>query len=298
MEISDRGTVLRDGSLIGTLGREEMTVPAIINMMIGRELDFSENLQAKTKPGKIVLEAAGLSCGRYFRDISFELREYEILGLFGLIGAGRTELANAIIGAYKLEGGELWYLGSRIRFRSPRQAVKNGVCYLTENRKEMGLFLTKPLTENVIASSLDEYTKKSGIVDQPAVEQVSREYIEKLNIQPPDLHKHLLNFSGGNQQKVLLAKSLAAKPRVLIVDEPTRGVDVGAKSTIHHILRALAETGIAILMISSELPEILQLSDRVVVMHEGEMKGTLSNKELTENDVMSVAFSEEIAHEQ
>jgi ribose transport system ATP-binding protein len=294
-EISDRVTVLRDGSLIGTLGKNDMTIPVIINMMTGRDLDLAKSLLAVTPGTRNVLEVWNLTGkNNKFKNISFSVKDHEILGIFGLIGSGRTEIAEAIIGADKIETGEIFFLGNKICFKSPRNAVKEGVCYLTENRKEMGLFLSKPLTDNVAASVLDRYTKRSGFIDKAAVESISQEYIEKLNIQPPDPHKHLLNFSGGNQQKVLLSKALAAKPRVLIVDEPTRGVDIGAKNTIHHILRDLAETGIAIIMISSELPEILQLSDRIVVVHEGTVKGILENKKLTENAVLSAAFKDEM----
>ncbi|MDR1390209.1 MAG: sugar ABC transporter ATP-binding protein [Treponema sp.] len=297
-EISDRVTVLRDGCLIGTLDREDMTIPVIINMMIGRDLDISKSMQSQTGRTKNILEVRNLtSRAKKFKNISFSVMDYEILGLFGLIGSGRTEIAHTIIGADKSDGGEILYLGKQSVFKSPRQAVQKGICYLTEDRKGMGLFLTKPLTDNIVASVLDTFTKKTGTIDKTAVEQVSREYIDKLNIQPPELYKHLLNFSGGNQQKVLLAKALMTKPKVLIVDEPTRGVDVGAKDTIHQILRNLAETGIAIIMISSELPEILQLSDRVAVMHEGSLKGILVNKNLTESKILSVAFEEgEVLH--
>ena len=175
--------------------------------------------------------------------------------------------------------------------------MKNGIYYVTENRKEMGLFLTKDLTDNVVASSIKDYEGFLGALHFAKMAQTGSEYIEKLNIQPPELHKPAVSFSGGNQQKILLSKALATKPRVLIVDEPTRGVDVGAKAMIHQILRELAESGIAILMISSELPEILKLSDRVLVMHEGEQMGTVKNDRLEEKDIMAIAFSKEVANE-
>jgi ABC-type sugar transport system ATPase subunit len=293
-EISDRVTVLRDGSLIGTLDRTNMAIPTIINMMIGRALDLTRSLQSTTPGTQNILEVRNLTGrNKKFRNINFSVKDHEILGMFGLIGSGRTEIASAIIGADKIESGEIWFLGNKFRFKSPRNAIRNGVCYLTEDRKEKGLFLSKPLTDNVVASVLDKYTHKSGFIHKAAVEKISREYVEKLNIQPPDLYKHLINFSGGNQQKILLSKALVAKPKVLIVDEPTRGVDIGAKNTIHHILRNLAETGMAIIMISSELPEILQLSDRIVVIHEGILKGILENKNLTENAVLAVTFKED-----
>ena len=217
--------------------------------------------------------------------------------MFGLVGAGRTECILGMLGMEHLDAGEVFYCGEKIKLRSPRVAVKNGIYYVTENRKEMGLFLTKDLTDNVVASSIKDYEGFLGALHFAQMAQTGSEYIEKLNIQPPELHKPAVSFSGGNQQKILLSKALATKPRVLIVDEPTRGVDVGAKAMIHQILRELAESGIAILMISSELPEILKLSDRVLVMHEGEQMGTVKNDRLEEKDIMAIAFSKEVANE-
>mgnify|MGYP004468616411 FL=1 len=296
MELSDRATVLRDGSMVGTLERSEMSVDRLISMMIGRDLDYNKHLLASREPGEAILRTQGLTHGKRYRDIGFELHPYEILGMFGLVGAGRTECILGMLGMEHLEAGEVIYLGEKVKFRSPREAVKNGIYYVTENRKEMGLFLTKDLTDNVVASSIKDYEGFLGALHFDRMAQAGRTYVEKLNIQPPDIHKPAVSFSGGNQQKILLSKALATKPRVLIIDEPTRGVDIGAKAMIHQILRELAESGIAILMISSELPEILKLSDRVVVMHEGELMGTVKNDHLEEKDVMAIAFSKEVAH--
>lgn len=296
MELSDRATVLRDGSMVGTLERSEMSVDRLISMMIGRDLDYNKHLLASREPGEAILRTQGLTHGKRYRDIGFELHPYEILGMFGLVGAGRTECILGMLGMEHLEVGEVIYLGEKVKFRSPREAVKNGIYYVTENRKEMGLFLTKDLTDNVVASSIKDYEGFLGALHFDRMAQAGRTYVEKLNIQPPDIHKPAVSFSGGNQQKILLSKALATKPRVLIIDEPTRGVDIGAKAMIHQILRELAESGIAILMISSELPEILKLSDRVVVMHEGELMGTVKNDHLEEKDVMAIAFSKEVAH--
>ena len=289
MELSDRATVLRDGSMVGTLDRSEMSVDRLISMMIGRELDYNKHLLSSRAPGETVLRAEGLTQGKRYREISFELHPYEILGMFGLVGAGRTECILGMLGMEHLDAGEVFYCGEKIKLRSPRD--------VTENRKEMGLFLTKDLTDNVIASSIKDYEGFLGALHFTQTAQTASEYIKKLNIQPPELHKPAVSFSGGNQQKILLSKALATKPRVLIVDEPTRGVDVGAKAMIHQILRELAESGIAILMISSELPEILKLSDRVLVMHEGEQMGTVKNDRLEEKDIMAIAFSKEVANE-
>lgn len=296
MELSDRATVLRDGSMVGTLERSDMSVDRLISMMIGRDLDYNKHLLASREPGEAILRAQGLTQGKRYRDIGFELHPYEILGMFGLVGAGRTECILGMLGMEHLEAGEVIYLGEKVKFRSPREAVKNGIYYVTENRKEMGLFLTKDLTDNVVASSIKDYEGFLGTLHFDRMAQTGKAYVEKLNIQPPDIHKPAVSFSGGNQQKILLSKALATKPRVLIIDEPTRGVDIGAKAMIHQILRELAESGIAILMISSELPEILKLSDRVVVMHEGELMGTVKNDHLEEKDVMAIAFSKEVAH--
>lgn len=296
MELSNRATVLRDGSIVGTVERKDMSVEKLISMMIGRELDYSKSLLASHSPGETILSVHGLTNEKKFRNISFELHPYEILGMFGLIGAGRTEVILSLIGLEPLESGEIIYMGKKTSFKNPRQAVESGICYVTENRKEMGLFLTKSLTDNVTASSIKDYEGFLGALRFSAMEQTGQEYIEKLNIQPPDSSKHAVNFSGGNQQKILLAKSLATKPKILIVDEPTRGVDVGAKAMIHQILRELAENGMAVLMISSELPEILKLSDRVLVMHEGEQMGTVPNHNLEEKDVMTIAFHKEVSH--
>lgn len=296
MELSDRATVLRDGSMVGTLVRSEMSIDRLISMMIGRELDYNKHLLASRAPGEPILRAEGLTHGKRYREISFELRPYEILGMFGLVGAGRTECILGMLGMEHLDAGKVFYRGEKIRLRSPRDAVKNGIYYVTENRKEMGLFLTKDLTDNIIASSIKDYEGFLGALHFAKMAQSGREYIEKLNIQPPELHKPAVSFSGGNQQKILLSKALATEPRVLIIDEPTRGVDVGAKAMIHQILRELAESGIAILMISSELPEILKLSDRVLVMNEGEQMGTVKNDRLEEKDIMAIAFSKEVAN--
>lgn len=296
MELSDRATVLRDGSMVGTLEREEMSIDKLISMMIGRELDYNKQLLATRAPGEAVLRAEGLTHDKKYRDINFELRPYEILGMFGLVGAGRTEAILGMLGMERMDSGTVYYNGKPLKIRSPRDAVGNGIYYVTENRKEMGLFLTKDLTDNIVASSIRDYEGFCGALHFAQMTQTGREYIEKLNIQPPDLHKPAVSFSGGNQQKILLSKALATKPRVLIIDEPTRGVDVGAKAMIHQILRELAESGIAILMISSELPEILKLSDRVLVMHEGEQMGVVKNEHLEEKDVMAIAFSKEVAN--
>ncbi|HHU53900.1 MAG TPA: sugar ABC transporter ATP-binding protein [Clostridiaceae bacterium] len=289
--LADRTTVLRDGYVIGTLKREETTIPKVINMMIGRDLDYHKSMLSKNDFGNVILKADRLF-GKGFSDISFEVREKEILGVFGLIGAGRTEMACALFGYDKLNSGEIMLKGNNLVIDNPKKAVENGICYVTENRKELGLFLTKSLKYNTIASSFEEFNKFLGVMNEKKADIVAEKYVKELQIDPPNINQNVFEYSGGNQQKILISKSLAAHPDVLIVDEPTRGVDVGAKEMIHSILRELANNGMAIIMISSELPELLKLSDRVMIMHEGIQKGTLKNDNLTEEDVMSLAYAE------
>ena len=298
MEICDRATVMRDGSIVGTVNRENTTINQLIGMMIGREMDYNLQMLAKHAPGEAILSAKNLCGGRKFHNISFELRPYEILGVFGLVGAGRTETILSMIGLQPLESGEVFLNGEKVHFRTPRDAVRRGVYYVTEDRKQMGLFLTKSLTDNITSSSISDYEGFLGALRFQEMETNAQSFIEKLDIRPQDLHKNAVNFSGGNQQKILLSKALATKPKVLIVDEPTRGVDVGAKSMIHQILRDLAEEGIAVMMISSELPEILKLSDRILVMHEGNQMGVAKNDHLEEKDIMTIAFEREVTQAQ
>lgn len=294
LQISDRVTVLRDGSLVGTMTAKEATTAKIVSMMVGRDITDLYPPKAKSRDGQVVLEVSELSRKGKFSDISFELRAGEILGLYGLVGSGRTELALSMVGADKVDSGQLRLDGVLFAPRSPRQAVKNGVCYLSEDRKQLGLFLEMPLTDNFVAASLERVTGSFGVVQRKQVQDITEELIEQLDVVPKRSDALAGRLSGGNQQKVLLGKWLAANPRVLIVDEPSRGVDVGAKSRIHFLLRELADQGMAVLMISSDLPEVLGLSDRVMVMHEGKQQGILENVDLTQEIVMNVAYGEKV----
>lgn len=291
-QISDRVTVLRDGRLVGTLTREEAITDRIVSMMVGRDIDEFYPPKAKRRDGKIMLKCSGLSRKDKFEDISFDVREGEILGLYGLVGSGRTEVALSLVGADKIDSGTVELDGMSFRARSPRQAVKSGLCYLSEDRKQLGLFLEMTLEENFVSSSLERVTGQFGVIQEKQVKSISEQLMEQLGVVPKRSEALAASLSGGNQQKVLLGKWLSANPRVLIVDEPSRGVDIGAKSNIHFLLRELADRGMAILMISSDLPEILGLSDRVMVMHEGRLKGILENTDLTQEGIMNVAYGE------
>ena len=293
LEVSDRISVLRDGNLIGTMTKDEANLPKLINMMVGRDIDQMYPTKTKDRDGKVILEAIDLVRHKKFSDISFSLKEGEILGLFGLIGSGRTELAYSIIGADKLDSGKIFLEQTEVKFKSPRQAIKAGICYITEDRRSLGLFLKMTVEENIASSSIDEISDKYGFINSSASNNLAIRFLRMLDVIPKDPGKKVELLSGGNQQKVLLGKWLATKPKVLIVDEPTRGVDIGAKAKIHVLLRDLANQGIAILLISSDLPEVLGISDRVMIMHEGIQKGILENDDqLTDKNVMTRAFNE------
>lgn len=279
---------------MGTLDTKEATSGKIVSMMVGRDIKDLYPPKAKNRNGKTILQVSGVSRKAKFADISFELKAGEILGLYGLVGSGRTELALSLVGADRLDSGTMLLEGSPFAPRSPRQAIKKGVCYLSEDRKQLGLFLEMSVADNIVAAALDRVTSPLGTVLRQEVQNVAEELIEELDVIPKKSDLDVGRLSGGNQQKVLMGKWLAARPKVLIVDEPSRGVDVGAKSRIHFLLRDLANQGMAVMMISSDLPEILGLSDRIMVMHEGKLQGILENEGLTQEKIMSVAYGEEV----
>lgn len=292
--LSDKVSVLRDGNFTGTLDKEQMEIPIIINRMVGRNIDSLYPDKAKSREGGEILRLENVSRGRKFQNVSLCFKRGEITGLFGLIGAGRTELAFSVFGADRFDSGCMYLNGERIRIRSPREAIAKGVAYLSEDRKGLGLFIGMNVLDNIIAASLGNFCNRINMLRDKKAISITEQYIRQLEIHPQNcITNAVFQLSGGNQQKVLMAKWLAIKPQVLIVDEPTRGVDVGAKSMIHKMLRELADEGMAIVMISSELPEILGLSDRVAVMHEGTCKAVMENDNLTEELIMNRAFGKE-----
>ncbi|MGE0131591.1 MAG: sugar ABC transporter ATP-binding protein [Blastocatellales bacterium] len=285
--IADRITVLRDGRLVGTRERGETNADEIIRLMVGRELEKLYPPKA-SRVGEAVFELRGLTARGKFNNIGLAVRGGEILGLAGLIGSGRTEAMMAAIGCAPLDGREILIDGKPVRIDSPRDALRLGVVYSPEDRKDQGLFLAQSVQANIIAASLSECCG-AGLMRSSVERNLSAGFARDLAIKTPGLERAVSDLSGGNQQKVLLAKWLATRPRVLIVDEPTRGVDVGSKSEIHHLLRRFTEAGGAVIMISSELPEILGMSDRVAVFHEGRVAGELSDGEATEEKIMRLA---------
>lgn len=285
--LSDRIAVMRDGQMVDVRPTTELTPAQVVRMMVGRELtDFFPKTAAKR--GDVVLRASHLRAGRQLRDASLELRQGEIVGLAGLVGAGRTNLARALFGADRLDGGEIWIDQKQVSIHSPREAIRLGIGLVPEDRKGQGLFLGQSVRTNA-AVTLYQRFSKLGFINYRKIEQWAQDSVARLKIRTPGLKQKVRNLSGGNQQKVVISRWLALNPRVLILDEPTRGVDVGAKAEIHALMSELAAQGMAILMISSELPEILGVSDRVLVMHEGRITAEFSRDEATQDRIMQAA---------
>lgn len=288
-EITDACTVLRDGQYIGAELSENLTSDQLITMMVGREVNQIFPKVEVESFGDVILKVEGLSDGKSFKDVSFELRKNEILGFAGLMGAGRSEVMETIFGVREKTAGRVWIHGKEVDIKSPQDAIAHKVGFLTEDRKRSGCFLPLSVADNIIMSDLRTYDNNLKLTDEKLVAKKCEEQREKLRIKTPSIHQIINNLSGGNQQKVLVARWLLMDPDILIIDEPTRGIDVGAKSEIHKIMSELAGKGKAIIMVSSELPEVLGMSDRVVVMHEGHITGELAREEATQERIMEFA---------
>jgi ABC-type sugar transport system ATPase subunit len=291
--IAERVTVLRDGKLVGTGEVATTSDQQIISMMVGRVVDTLYPRTPST-PEDVVLSVRGLTRRGVLNDVSFDLRRGEIVGFAGLVGAGRTEIARCIFGADRIDQGTIELGGKPVTIHSPQEAVRLGIGYVPEDRKLQGLILEMSMRRNISLGVLNRMTRL-GVVDRHAVTEVVTAYRDRLQIRPPNLELIVNRLSGGNQQKVALAKWLALRPRVLILDEPTRGIDVGAKAEVHALINELVHEGIAILLISSELPEVLNMSDRVLVVAEGEIVGELSRAEATSERVLELASSKTMA---
>ncbi len=286
-KIADRVTVLRDGALVATKPVSETDREDIIRMMVGRELKESIP-KIVVKPGDVALEVRRLNRDGILRDINFQVRRGEVLGLAGLVGAGRTEVARAIFGADPIDGGEIFIDGKPANIRSPQDAIRHGIGLVTEDRKALGLVLGMAVRENVSLANLGVLSRIGFILRRREREAAER-FVSDLMIKTPSVEQAVQNLSGGNQQKVVLAKWLFTQSKVLIFDEPTRGIDVGAKTEIYQLMNKLAENGAATIMISSELPEVLGMSDRILVMHEGAIAGEFSREEATQEGIMHLA---------
>ncbi len=285
--IADRVVILRDGQRVGELPIAEASRDRIITLMVGRTLDDMFHKEA-ADIGAPVLEVRGLRRGNVVKDVSFTLKRGEILGFAGLVGAGRTETARLIFGIDRKDAGEILVEGRSVTLASPSEAVHAGLGLVPEDRGAQGLVLKLPVLENINLATLDRQSK-TGWVNRSSLLRTANDYVHKLTIRTPHLRQKAMFLSGGNQQKVVLAKWLASNPKVLILDEPTRGIDVGAKAEVHALMSQLARSGMGIIMISSELPEILGMSDRILVMHEGRVAGILDRTGATQEQIISLA---------
>ena len=291
--ISDRITVMRDGEYVGTLITKDTTKDEIVHMMVGRVIYGDKKEQSNVpEDAEVVLEVKNLNRGKEIKNVSFKLRKGEILGFSGLMGSGRTEVARAIYGADPFDSGEIFVNGKKINIKTPAQAVENGICYLSEDRKRYGLLLDKSVAENSVLSSLDDYIKAGWINDGKIEKDAIRENA-KLKTKTPSIRQLTRNLSGGNQQKVIIARWLLKNSDIFIFDEPTRGIDIGAKSEMYTLMEELAAQGKSVIMISSELAEIQRMSDRVVVMCEGKITGELDIKDATQEKIMAYATMRE-----
>lgn len=288
--ISDRVTVMRDGAYVGTVRADDTPISTIISMMVGRDLDSVHVEIPDLSTAPVALEVRGLKRGRTVRDVSFSLKQGEILGFAGLMGAGRTEVARVIFGADPRDAGEILVHGKPCTIHSPRDAVAAGIGYLSEDRKHFGLALGLDVRANIGLASLGRFGNRIGVVNDAALAKVARDYIGSLAIRTPSDKQEVRLLSGGNQQKVVVAKWLLRNCDVLIFDEPTRGIDVGAKAEIYRLLQTLAAEGKAVIVISSELPEVLRLAHRIAVMSEGRLTGILpGGAATTQEDIMRLA---------
>ncbi len=286
-ELADRIAVMRDGQLVGEGSAEEFTPSRLVHLMVGRELaEFFP--KSSTTRGEPILRVVNLHSGKEVRGVSFELHKGEIVGMAGLVGSGRSNVARLLFGADPLQKGEIWFEGKRVELRSPRDAIRLGIGLVPEDRKTQGLFLKQSVRYNV-ASVLLQLLSRLSFINFRAINQAVRQLVERLRIRTPSLSQQVRNLSGGNQQKVVISRWLALNPKVLILDEPTRGVDVGAKAEIHALMNELAAQGMAILMISSELPEVLGVSDRILVMREGCIVAEMTREDATQDRIMQAA---------
>src|SRR5467141_2148174 len=294
-QISDRVTVMRDGRYVDTLATADANIDQIISMMVGRTI-FESGPELPEHPSTdVVLEVRNLNLGRSIRDVSFQLRRGEILGIAGLVGAGRTEVARAVFGADRLDSGEIFVKGTKVRINSPTDAVEHGIGYLSEDRKRDGLALGLNLETNLVLAALRRFLGPLGWVRSGVTRAAADLQVRNLAIKIPSLKQTVRNLSGGTQQKVVVGKWLTAETEVLIFDEPTRGIDVGAKSEIYRLLNDLSREGKAIIVISSELPEILRISHRIVVMCEGRITGALTVEDATQERIMALATQRDSA---
>lgn len=287
-KVAHRFTVLRDGKFVGSYDKEELDEDKLIGLMVGRKIEMVERSDV-SQAGAEVLRVEGLSKRGNFKDISFTLREGEIVGITGLVGSGRTELAQALFGLNKPDSGVIYISGKKVDIKSSGDAVKHKMAYIPESRQTQGLFLRQSMIDNISVTVLDQMKNKLGLLDRAEEEKLADNFVKILDIRPPLPEMNAGQLSGGNQQKIVIAKWLTTEPKILIIDEPTNGIDIGAKTEIHRLLRRLLNKGMGIIVISSELPEVLAVSDRILVMRQGRLSGELDIKEATQEKIMNLA---------
>ncbi|MEM5779796.1 MAG: sugar ABC transporter ATP-binding protein, partial [Lawsonibacter sp.] len=287
-QISDEITVLRDGHFAGTDLAENLNYESLISMMVGRTLD-QQFYKTKHDFGQVLLEVKDLSRKGAFRDVSFQVRQGEILGIAGLMGAGRTEVVETIFGLAQKSGGTVCIEGEPAQIRKPKDAIRRGLAFVSEDRKLVGLNLIGTLKENISLANLKNYCLGGAVIRSKQEYETVDAYIDMLKIKTESRNKLAINLSGGNQQKVVLARWMSCHPKVLILDEPTRGIDVGAKAEIYRLMDDFVSKGNAIIMVSSEMPEVLGMSDRIVVMHEGDMTAVINREDATQENIMAAA---------
>ncbi len=290
LTIADEVTIMRDGNYIGTWDASELTTDMIIKKMVGRVLDQRFPVR-DNKPGEVIFRVENLTSAhpKLFKDVSFELKKGEILGIGGLVGARRSELVEAIYKIRNIKSGNVFYKGELLDIHSPKDAIEKGIALLTEDRRATGIFQVLSVLDNVSIASYDKYIKHRYFINKKELEEVAKDNIEKMNIKTPTLKTHIQSLSGGNQQKVIIARWLANDPDILILDEPTRGIDVGAKYEIYCIIASLAAKGKSIIMISSEMSELIGMSDRIMVMCEGRVTGFVDSRSTNQEEIMTLA---------
>lgn len=291
-EICDEVTVFRDGEMVGNDLVANMDVQRLIHLMVGRDLDAMFP-KVDCEITDVIMEVRGLSSGNTFSDINFDLRRGEILGFAGLVGAGRTEVLETLFGLRKRTAGIVKIHGKEVEIKSPADALRNGMAMLTEDRRGTGIIPVSSVQANITVANLKQYVKKSGLINHRKISEDADEYIGKIEIKTPSKGTLIQDLSGGNQQKVLVARWLLTTPDILFVDEPTRGIDVGAKSEIHALITRMAGEGKAIIMVSSEMPEILGMCDRILVMHEGKQTGIVDRADASQELIMQYATTDE-----
>ncbi len=290
-EISDRITIFRDGEFISSAPAEEVTPQSAIRDMVGRDME-SFFVKEEVPIKDVVLSVKNLSKQGVFSGISFDIRHGEVLGFAGLVGAGRTDVALALFGVAPADEGEIIFEGQSLKIQSPQQATQMGIAYVPEDRRQHGLVMPMAIAANISLPTLQRYLTRLGLIKRWEEETVAESFRQKLTIRTESVRSPASKLSGGNQQKVVLSKWLNTQPKLLILDEPTRGIDVGAKAEVHHMINELAKQGLAILMISSDLPEVLAMSDRILVMREGQQMGIFSREEATQETIMTAAMGQ------